>query len=85
MPLQKEHFCGKQRYPSPTPLAGWVFFDQQVLQKVDELRTVLGFGYGSGDGIVGPIVAAKHMAFLFDPRTGRRNTLRSKDPSLRSG
>ena len=23
--------------------AGWVFFDQQVLQKVDELRAVLGF------------------------------------------
>ncbi len=51
------------QYHSP----GWVLCDQQVLQKVDELRAVLGFGNCPGDGIVDPMVATKHMPFLFDP------------------
>ena len=52
-----------------------VFFDQQVLQKADEMRAVLGFGNRPGDRIVDPVVTTKHMSFLFDPRSGRRNAL----------
>ena len=54
---------------------GWILIDQQVLQKGDKLRTVLGFGNGPGDGIVGPIAATKHMSLLFDPRSGRWDPL----------
>ena len=50
-----------------------MFFDQQPLQKVNEMRAILGFRNRSSDRIVDPVVASKHVPFLFDHRAVRRN------------
>ena len=52
---------------------GWIFFHQQLLQEVDELRAVLGFSCSPGDPITHPVVPTENVPFLLCSRLRGRN------------